>query len=616
MYRPPNEELHPLCLLHQYNEANRPKFNPQLFQYSEETLIEDLKKIVLSAQKSLTFTIRVEGFELIDDYETIIHMIRDYNDVANKNFELDNPFRYINLKDTDMKLLVVHYYIAIKDQEKRVQSLIGIPRIVDKYYYRINGSYYSVLWQVVDASTYSNNTSKNKKPAIAFRTCFMAMRIYRYEAKRKYILTDCFTKEVVPCSYFLSCIATKTMPCMKYILGKFGLFDAQAFLGLGYINIYDHDPIELENYGIDIYIFNRHNIWITIPKYIFDATAIAQSFVWTLVQSITKYATRTEFFSTEYWLISLASEFGNTTVEKGLSVLDSLEFMYDLYTLENLALPYRDKKNVYNILAWIMGDFNTLQMKDNLDITIKRVVKPLSSLYAMKISEGIYRISDIGKKATLKTIERAIITNPMYLLNAITNCQLANYRNFVNDLDALVALKFTYKGISGIGEKKNSVPVIMRAIHTSHLGIVDLDASSAGDPGVTGKFVPYAQIYEHGMLSPDYREPNNWRKELTKVMNGYKALTNRREGFIAEEKLFGFVHYTDEEVKELNTSIDIIQNLLKPHIPNLRGDSMDYIMGLPLEDSGSIIYTSVEVAEDEEGFPITIDEENKEELPN
>lgn len=606
------ESPNPLCLLHHYNEEFRPPFNPSLFVDSDAGLIDDLKKVILSAQKDSSFTIRVEGFEVIEDYDTIIRLLYEYNEVANKNFEKDNPYKYINLKDTDLRLLVVHYYIAIKDKFERVKALIGVPRAVDKYYYRINGSTYSILWQVVDASTYNSATSKSKRPSISLRSLFMAIRVYKYEAKKKYTIRDYFTGEEVTCHYFMSYIAKKSLPVMKYILAKFGLHGAEEFFGIGYINIYDHDPIELENYGHDIYIFNKQCIWITVPKMLFDATPIIQSFVWTLLQSINKQTTYNRFFSQEYWLISLASEFNNNlTVEKGLSVLDSLEFMCDLLTIEVIQLPFRDKKDVYSILRWVIGEFNTLQAKDNLDITIKRVQRPLSALYAMKLSNGIYWASDIGKRATLTTLKKAIITNPMYLINAISSCQLVNYRNYVNDLDALVALKFTYKGISGMGEKKNSVPTIYRSIHKSHLSIVDLDASSAGDPGISGKFVPYAKIYEHGLLSENYREPNTWKKELDKIMDNYRSLQGRKEGFIAEKELLGFVHYTDEEAQSLEDSMELIRTLMSAQMRNIKGYSSDYITGLPLEDSGTAIFDSIDVVEDDEGYPVVLDSEQE-----
>lgn len=609
------EHPDPLCLLHHYNEEFRPAFNPSLFAESDEGLIDDLKKVILSAQKDSSFTIRVEGFEVIESYEKIIQLLYEYNEVANKNFEKDNPYKYINLKDTDMRLLVVHYYIAIKDKSERVKALIGVPRAVDRYYYRINGSTYSVLWQVVDASTYNSATSKSKRPSISLRSLFMAIRVYKYEAKKKYAIRDYFTGEEVTCNYFMSYIARKSLPVMKYILAKFGLHGAEEFFGIGYIDIYDHDPIELENYGHDIYIFNKQCIWITVPKTLFDATPIIQSFVWTILQSINKQTTYPKFFTRDYWLISLASEFNNNlNVEKGLSILDSLEFMCDLLTIEVIQLPYRDKKDVYSILRWVIGEFNTLQAKDNLDITIKRVQRPLSALYAMKLSNGIYWASDIGKKATLNTLKKAIITNPMYLINAISSCQLVNYRNYVNDLDALVAIKFTYKGISGMGEKKNSVPTIYRSIHKSHLSIVDLDASSAGDPGISGKFVPYVNIYEHGLLSPDYKEPNTWKKELDKIMSNYRSLQGKKEGFIAEKQLLGFVHYSDEEVQALDDSMDIMRTLLISQKDNIKGYSSDYITGLPLEDSGTALYDSIELEEDDEGYPIVLDSEEETEL--
>lgn len=596
-----SNDVNQLNLIHQFNEENRIPFNPELFQDSDEGILEGVKQVVLSCNREGFFTIRVEGFELIEDYDKIQIALREYEETRNKSDNRDNVYDYINLKDTDMRLLIVYYYIAIKEESEHIKVLIGLPRTVDKYYFRINGNIYSAMWQIVDASTYNSSTSSSKRDSVTLKTLFQPLRVYRYQTYKKYDLTDYATGEKVRCTYFTSFVFKKSFLAMKYILAKFGFYGAMEFLYLDCIWVSDHDPLEDGINYKEFYIFEKHGIFITTPREIFANCVELQSFIYTVLYSITRDTTYDNFFSRDNWLIAIAMEFNNKTVEKGLSILESFEFVLDRITQEDLALPEEDKKDVYCVLRWMIMEFSNLKLKSNLDVSIKRVRrgKCISSLYAIKLSTSIYRISDIGKKANIDSIKKALRTHPMYLLNAITNCRLANYRNFVNDLDALVALKFTFKGIAGIGEKNNSMPNIYRAVSKYQLGITDPDSSSPGDPGASGTLCPTAKVYENGMLS-EFKEPNYWRESIDNLFRTYKEAVGLKECLVAMNKMLGA--NTDDKVYELNQSISHMDNIVKPlvadsiveadknELESSAAASMMQFNHIPLENSGHIIY--------------------------
>ena len=90
--------------------------------------------------------------------------------------------------------------------------------------------------------------------------------------------------------------------------------------------------------------------------------------------------------------------------------------------------------------------------------------------------------------------------------------------------DEINALKYTYKGISGLGEDGASVQPIYRYVDPTHVGILDLDASSNSDPGMSGMICPYTKIYNHSFS--DYKEPDTWREQYQDV---YKAYDERRK---------------------------------------------------------------------------------------
>jgi hypothetical protein len=97
---------------------------------------------------------------------------------------------------------------------------------------------------------------------------------------------------------------------------------------------------------------------------------------------------------------------------------------------------------------------------------------------------------------------------------------LISYRDLVNDNDATAALKYTYKGISGLGEDGSSIQPMYRYIDPSHVGILDLDSSSVSDPGMSGMICPMTDIY--GTSFSEYQEPNTWREQYKGLQEEWK----------------------------------------------------------------------------------------------
>ena len=144
-------------MIHIYNDASRPKFNQELFVRYDDDIINALKDVILSTQRESTFIIRVLGFEVIDNYDDVNHILWAYEDsIINKNKtneplenkkkpsktsntkKQENPFEYINLKESDIKILKVTYYIGITEKkdgfvDDTVTVYIVVPRIVFCY---------------------------------------------------------------------------------------------------------------------------------------------------------------------------------------------------------------------------------------------------------------------------------------------------------------------------------------------------------------------------------------------------------------------------------------------------------------------------------------------------
>lgn len=550
--------------IREYNDKNRPQFNPELFDRSDDAIIEVLKKVILSIERDRYFVIKVMNFSVVDDYQQIRVLLREQEKFKSKNKnkqKIDDKYNYIPLKDSDIRLLIVDYYLEVPNpkegspRSKNLRVLIEVPKIVDKYYFRIFGNIYSSLYQVVDGSTYNNSNSANPKSQnIAFKTLFMASRIYRYIEKLK--MTNGETKE---CIWYMSNIFKKNCPLMRYLLARFGFYQTCQLLKVNDLYISDHD-IEKDDY----YTVKKNNMYISLPKYIYDNDPVAQSLMYTVYNSVSRETSLNNVYSLEYWIAVLGDSYNNKTIEKGLNVLDSLESILDIPTQENLKLPEECKKNIYDIIIWILREFNELRKKDNLDISTKRIryEEYFGAIYAIKLATGLYRISDEASKLQIDRLEKAIYTFPDFLLKQISKDSLVNYNNSVNDMDAITALKFTYKGVSGVGDGNTaSIPVNYRQVHPTHLGRLDLDSSTANDPGLSGMLCPMASI--HNNFFSDYKEPNNWRAEVDQVLAQYAQLEGLKNALEYQGAING-ANVEEQRLAVIQDTLSSIEKLITP----------------------------------------------------
>lgn len=567
-------------------KENRPKFNPFFFQRNEDEIITELMNVIHSCEReNQYFTIKVDSYRVVDDYDEINDILYNYYEDLGKNKskskKRDNQYGFINLNESCIRLLIVKYFIKDRVAEDYLDVIIAVPKIVDKYYFKINGIMRSTLFQIVDGSTYNNGTSNAKVPSITLKIIFMATRVTRYFNS---ITTT--EGEELKLNYYHSRIFNKGVAAAKYIFAKYGYYGGLDFMGLSQaIFLTRENPNDKDMYTFKI----DDNIYLSTPKYLLDRNAMLQSVVVTLYGSIISGVPFEAFFTNDYWVRILGAEFSGggperivsiydeeddsvtDTLEKGYSILDSFESIYDISTKQSIKLPEKDKATTYHILRWIMREFNTLRMKDNLDIGYKKIrfAEYIASLYAFKIARGIYRVSDMNKKATIVSIRKAIRTDPNFLLLAITKSKMVSYRNMVSDMDSMQALKFTYKGVSGLGEGSNqSIPEIYRSIHPSHIGRVDLDASSDGNPGITGTICPYCPTY-NGFFE-DYEEPNSWETEFMETMDDYKKALNLKDALIFEQKVLG--SDKSEEIEVASEIIATMQQIIKPKIFSDKGE--------------------------------------------
>ena len=561
--------------IHDFNDEFRPKFNEKLFERNDQDIVDEVSKVILSCQKDKYFTLKVLSIETIRNYEDIYNTLRNhYESKKKKGDKRPNPYDYISIRKSEIILLKVTYFIQkngiermkingvdmdVQNPSRTLEVLIELPKVVDKYYFYLQGNYYNAVYQIVDGSTYNNSTTNSSKnDNVTLKTLFMSVRIYRMFRD----LVDVNTKEKIHTILYTSIIFKNHVNVMYYHLAKFGLyatFKLFHIYGIRFSNQPVNDP--------NCYCFKKHNIYVVVDKVAFQEPVI-QSMVVTLLDGIFKDATIASLCSWEYWLVVLGIAYKHPTVDKGLFVLDSLESIYDINTKEKLHLPEEAKKDIYMVLKWLVCNFSDLRAKDNTDVSIKRVriAEYIAHTYAMKLTRGIHRISDLGKKVKLKQIVAAVYTQPQFIISKIIlMSNLIAYMDAVNDNDATQVLKWTYKGISGLGEDGGKIQPVYRFVDPSHLGILDLDTSGASDPGMTGMLCPMTEIHDGSFTN--YQEPNGWDEKVEESRKEYLKAKGKIDPFYYTENYentFDYDYIKDEMIQrslDADTRIEGTTNL-------------------------------------------------------
>lgn len=574
--------------IHNFSVKTTEKFNDDLFVRSDDKIIDALENIILSCERDGFVKIKVLRFTIIDDYEEIREKLKQYeayllSKSSSKTKGLhDNKYEYIDLKSSDVKLLIVTYYIETKGESDIFDVLIAIPRVINKFYFRLNGVLYNALYQIVDASTY-NTTNKNKH-CITLKTVFHPIRIYRnIERVKTYD-----GQELMCCTYHNSAFK-KSIPVMSYIFAKMGLYNGLNFIGIhgGIFNLIT-DPTKADNVNnYIIKISKKCDLFLVVPKMMYDKNNIVQHIVHTFVISC-KSVTEDEIqniYTTQFWMETLGSLFSNAStdpIRKCMNVLNSIEMIYDIETRNELHLPDEYKVDVYHILRWMIQEYNNLRIKDNLNILTKKIRcgEYIAALYAAKLSTSIYRITDNAKDIDLAKIRKLIITNPMFLVTEMCKNQLVNPLGMVTDMDSLLSSKFTYKGEAGI----KSISSAYKLLNISNMGILDPDASPPSDPGSSGSIAPLIKLYDNNYFS-EFEEPLTWEKEYAELYNNYKATLGIKELYDMDSKLLHDKEIDTELKRNYIAEVNAARALLKS-----TPIAEEVEEGIPLEGSGKIIY--------------------------
>ena len=508
--------------IHEFNKTQIEPFNEEIFTRSSDKIIYYLELMLLSCQRKMGidgyFTLEIENFEVIDDYKQCQQILGKYLDAVLKRSAkikaaMDNRYEYIDLKPTDLKLLTLTYKFETYEGVDRYEQIFAIPRIVNKFFVNINDNQRTLMFQLVE-STYNNATSTSKHTMVTMKTIFNAIRIFRHTDVR----TTTQGEDVALTSYDAD-LFKKSVPVVVYLFAKMGFIPTIQFLGLdGFIILTTYDP--QNDYYYTFCPRKTAGMYISCPKDFLKVNQVAQHVINALCIEFTKKtAVFPDILGRQAWIYLLGRHFNLATpYDKGISVLSSLSLIYDKITQETIYLPEVDKKDIFCIFRWMLYEYDSLYLKNNLDMRLKRIrcEEYIPAMLAPKISKAIYALSDMGDRVTLKQIKKRLTIDPLYIINELAKSSLSNFHDMVSDVDCFVATKETNQGVSGISDgTSQSLPDCYLYLNESHIGIMGLSESSASSVGSSSNLTPFTKFDQNGYFSTwNFQEPDTYREKL------------------------------------------------------------------------------------------------------
>lgn len=455
-----------LNLIHDFKNEMADQFNKE-FLFSENDL--PISEYVVLAMKEFEAVENIDilSYEVIMDPDEVDINEHSINiNYKKKSGVFDIPkYKYLSTNRCGEIKFKIRVHTNLN--ERIITKKILIP-IEYEGFYTLNNKRWKTLWQLVDASTYSQRgkiTLKSRMPII----------IYQH---KKRPLMDVHGEIVEHCNYSYalnsrvrrgaSRVKTKFINPLMIFTVKIGLKRSIDFFGLnGVIEIVDfEDALKYEEKNqypdTDIWrYFNINKVLFRVNRQLEEEVKFVGSFtamMYNLANSDFP-VTYENLNDRTYWTCrigyigSIKSKNLMTFLEKGKTTIYMVERLLDAVTKMNLRLPEIFKSNIYYILRWMIMDFDSLKNRNNLDINNKRIRKNeyivMSSL-GKKISEDINKIIEKKSKSKLNTMDTLlemfnfgsdIIINGMRNIN-----DLVKSDELTNDMTFLQDLAFSCKG--------------------------------------------------------------------------------------------------------------------------------------------------------------------------
>ena len=450
-----------------YQATNPEKFSNSFRTVREEESLEDILRSIALATTS---TGHVEVLNVaVEDDETKIPHLHSIEESRQSMAKIS-----LRLKAPDEG--------SSKIVEKDVTIEVMLPRLVDKYFFYLEGSRYFSILQLVDAGVYPVRPG-----VVGLKTLLMPFTMTRH--KEMFVTSE--DTEVELTSHTIRAFR-KEIPITLYYCSILGFDETLKFLAADSKMTFTTVEKIPENADTVKFIFK--DLAVSVDKTFMQNESWVVGNILSVI-ALSK-ATINDIHEIGFWNLQLGKQFttgSDAALRKAEKVSVSFQRILDSSTRNNLAkIPEKDKTNIFTLTRWICNQFDTLNAIDSTEIQNKRIRLWEYVLYPLikKLSSETYRVINC-RQVTIKTLESAFGgIKKNICTKALITSELLRYSTVVNTLDLFgAALCGTQGGPQGISS--DSVPARLRGINPSYKGNIGFSKASAGDPGITFGFTPF-----------------------------------------------------------------------------------------------------------------------------
>jgi len=405
-------------------------------------------------------------------------------------------FSTVDIKQARFAEVTMRFRVTYKGETQDVIKKTFIPRLVDNFFFIINGIRYYPIYQIVDRGVFV--TPK----VYSLKTLLMPIR-FKY---KRVAMADAHDQEFEAHEFELN-LFKNSISYLYYFFAKMGLHGTLGYFGYEYgdgadLLLVEADELEdLSAYKKSIFysFWLKGDLWLIAKKKTFK-TEEQKSFLYSLVEVLSVIGDVEDI--EEEWLRVLGSLFtksANSRVDKARKVLFSLERILDDETKRILSeIKPEDKEDTYSIIRWMLREFETHQYQDNVSLRCKRMQcwEYLTNPLLRFFSNATYRILNT-RNLTIRTLTGVFNIGPNFLTKRLLSNELVRYEGGVNAIDLFGAsLKVTMRGAGSIGGSGGDVSDRYRGVHKSYVGNLSLVTASPGDPGLSAVLTPFANVEE------------------------------------------------------------------------------------------------------------------------
>ena len=414
--------------------------------------------------------------------------------------------RNISIEESRLDLIEARFKIEWEGEKKEVKLHLFIPKLVDDFFFLLNGNRYYAILQIADKNWYS------VRNGIFLKTLLMPLGVRHKSMTIEAESGNEYTGKVFVLDFFKT--KSNNINSFKnffvYFFIKYGFDETMRLMGLeDEVCVFDGEGVDTSDEDYEYFAVHK-NVMVAVLRERMQEDENFRNIIVSLCNALEATKKVSNLENKDFWKRRILTS-PTAKLDKADKSIASLERILDERTKKNLReIPEGEKDSTFDVVRYMVWNYEAIHRMDGLDIYTRRIrlYEYLIFPLLIKWSEIAVRILN-SRNVDMKRLE-TVFSNigAMFLVKRLITNELLRYSNITNALNLFgVALRYSARGPQSLGAGGGNVLVKYRSVHPSFLGNISLNASSAGDPGMSGSIVPFCDSLDDMFFEKRWETP-------------------------------------------------------------------------------------------------------------